>query len=156
MNLIDIILTIPLAYGLIKGFYKGLINELFSLIALLAGMGIAYTYYPDFTENIKKNFLLNLSETQLNVISFASIFIIVAVIIFLIGKVISKFLSALALGFFNRLLGGLFGFTKMLLILMIMVILVIPIMEKQSFYEGNMLEKSFIYQNLALLGSSFF
>lgn len=149
MNLVDIILIVPLAYGLIKGLYKGLINELASLIALLAGVAIAYTFYPSFGAKLQENFLSSVSPTELNIISFSLIFLLAALTVFLIGKMVTKLLSALALGLFNRFLGGVFGFLKVLLILLMITALINPIIQKQSFYEDSLLQQSIVYQKLS-------
>jgi len=149
VNLVDIILIIPLAYGLIKGLYKGLINELASLIALLAGVGIAYTYYKPLSLELQENFLSSLSETELNIVSFTLIFLLVALIVFLIGKMITKLLSALALGLFNRLLGGIFGLLKVLIIMLMITALLNPFIQKQAFYKDSLLSQSFVYQKFS-------
>jgi membrane protein required for colicin V production len=44
MNYLDIIIAVPLMYGLIKGFSNGLIKEVTALAALLAGFYVAINF----------------------------------------------------------------------------------------------------------------
>ena len=44
MNYLDIIIVVPLVYGLIKGFSNGLIKEVTALVALLAGVYVAINF----------------------------------------------------------------------------------------------------------------
>ena len=41
MNYLDIIIAVPLLYGLIKGFSNGIVKEVTSLLALFVGVYIA-------------------------------------------------------------------------------------------------------------------
>ena len=54
MNSLDIVIAIPLLYGLIKGFTNGLIKEITGLLGLIIGVYIAlnFSYYlhPKFEE----------------------------------------------------------------------------------------------------------
>ena len=44
MNYLDIIIVVPLLYGLIKGFSNGLIKEVTTLTALLVGVYVAIKF----------------------------------------------------------------------------------------------------------------
>ena len=46
MNPFDILMLIILAYGLIRGIFRGLVRELASIIGVLGGFYAAYSYYP--------------------------------------------------------------------------------------------------------------
>ena len=49
MGMIDVFLVVPLLWGAYKGFKKGLIVEVFSLVALVLGI-IAAVYFPQFAQ----------------------------------------------------------------------------------------------------------
>ena len=49
MNTLDILLLIPLGYGLINGLVKGLFKELASLLGIILGIYIARLWAPDFS-----------------------------------------------------------------------------------------------------------
>ncbi|MGA6927040.1 MAG: CvpA family protein, partial [Desulfosarcina sp.] len=46
MNPFDIVVVTILAYGLIRGIFRGLVREISSIVGVLGGFYAAYTYYP--------------------------------------------------------------------------------------------------------------
>ena len=110
VNYLDIILSIPLFWGLYKGLKKGIIKELLSLITLLLGVYGA----THFSEQIQPFLIKHLPnyEPFLPVIAFAIIFVFIAVLIRLFGLALDKLIKLVALGFVSRLLGGFFGVLK--------------------------------------------
>jgi membrane protein required for colicin V production len=119
MTGIDIILGGLLAFGLVKGFWKGLFAEAASLVALLAGLFIAVKF-SQLTANILEG---NLSDdpATAGVIAFAITFLAVVIAIILLGKVFTKLADLSGLGIFNRILGGVFGFLRMALMLSVLL-----------------------------------
>ncbi len=115
MEIIDIILILFLGFGLIRGLMKGFIRELASLAALILGLYGAI-YFSHFAYSfIEEQF--NLSPAYCQWLAYAATFLLIAVGILLVGKLLTKFASALALGLINRILGGIFGLLKMAFIL---------------------------------------
>ena len=55
MNTIDVILTIALSFGFLKGFYKGFIVEVASIGALFLGL-MGAVKFPDFIAKLLNNF----------------------------------------------------------------------------------------------------
>ncbi|MCK4570237.1 MAG: CvpA family protein, partial [Bacteroidales bacterium] len=119
MNWLDIVLAIPLLWFMYKGFRNGLIMELASLAALVLGIFIALHFSIYAEEYLRENF--EIAEKYLYIISFAITFIIVAVLVFLAGKIIHKLVSIIALGFLNKIAGGVFGFLKAVLVLSVIL-----------------------------------
>src|SRR5438105_4595016 len=110
MNYIDIILVIPLLWGLYKGFTKGLIIELASIIALGLAIWGGIKFSDLLTEYIHEHFSWNIK--YLPVISFSIIFLGILIGVYAIAKLIEKLAKAVALGFVNKLAGGIFGMLK--------------------------------------------
>lgn len=111
MNIVDLILCIFLLLGLVRGLFKGFFVELAGLIALIAGIyaAIHFSYIAfDFWE-----IFFSWEEKYLSILAFASTFFIVALLISLAGKLLTKMVNLLALGLVNRILGGVFGTLKM-------------------------------------------
>jgi len=112
MNWIDIALLVPLIWGFFKGFKKGLIIELVSIIALIAGiyagMHLSHLITP-FIEN-------SVPENYLHILSFVITFIIVVLGLYLIGKLLEKIVDIIQLGFVNKMAGSVFGAVKFLII----------------------------------------
>lgn len=111
MNAIDIILGILLLFGLVRGFFKGFLVELAGLIALVLGIYGAI-HFSDKVSHFLQTFL-SLEERYLSIIAFALTFILIVFAIALIGKLLTKMISLLALGIVNRLAGAVFGLLKM-------------------------------------------
>lgn len=117
MNYLDIIIAIPLLWGIIIGFKKGLVIEIASLIAILAGVygSIHFSYFiSDY---------LNLSSPYAPIISFAITFLLIVIIIFILAKILEKSMNLLALGFLNKLTGAFFGLLKIAFIISIIILL---------------------------------
>jgi membrane protein required for colicin V production len=114
MNYLDIIISVPLLYGLIKGFSNGLIKEITSLLSLFIGVYIAI----NFSEFLEPKFIDILDGYQefIPVLAFGSLFLVSVLCIKALGFVVDKLAKALALGIFSRLFGGVFGFLKVVVI----------------------------------------
>lgn len=119
MNWLDIVLAIPLLWFLYKGFRNGLIIELASLAALVLGIYVALHFSFYVEGYLLENF--EIDDKYLYIISFAITFIIVALLVYLVGKIIHKVISIVALGFLNRLAGGVFGLLKAALVLSVVL-----------------------------------
>jgi len=114
MNYLDIVIAIPLLYGLIKGFTNGLIKELTGLLGLIIGVYVAINFssylYPKFEE------ILGGYEQFIPIIAFATLFIVSVLMIKILGYIIDKLTKALALGLVSRVLGAIFGLLKVVVI----------------------------------------
>lgn len=111
MNIIDIILSILLLLGIVRGLYKGFLAELAGLIALIAGI-YAAIHFSGFTYAFFSGFL-DWDEKFLIILAFATTFFVVAILITLAGGILTRMANLLMLGILNRLLGAVFGFIKM-------------------------------------------
>ena len=114
MNYLDIIIAVPLLYGLIKGFSIGLVKEVTSLLSFFIGVYVAI----NFSEYLEPNFMNILDGYQefIPVLAFGVLFLVSVLCIKGIGFFVDKLTKALALGIFSRLLGGVFGFLKVVVI----------------------------------------
>ena len=119
MNFIDIILCVPLLWGLYKGFTKGLIIEAASIIALGLAIWGGVKFSDFLTGYIHAH--LGWNTKYLPVISFAVIFLGILLLVYAIAKLIEKLVKAVSLGFVNKLAGGIFGMLKFGLILSVLI-----------------------------------
>lgn len=142
MNWLDIVLAIPLLWFMYKGFRNGLIIELASLAALVLGIFIALHFSFYAKEFLIDNF--DIADNYLNIIAFAITFIIVAVLVYLVGKIIHKLVSIVALGFLNRLAGGVFGLLKAALVLSVILYFLNGF--DSSLIKAEVKENSFLYE----------
>ena len=114
MNYLDIIIAVPLLYGLIKGFSNGLIKEVTSLLSLFIGVYVAV----NFSEFLEPKFIDILDGYQefVPILAFGVLFLVSVLCIKALGFVVDKLTKALALGIFSRIFGGVFGFLKVVVI----------------------------------------
>ena len=113
MNYVDIILVVPLLWGAYKGFKKGLVIELISLIALALGIWGA-VHFSDFASNLLSD---SIDQKYLSLTAFMVTFITIVVLVYFIGKLMEKVVDIVQLKFVNKLLGACFGLLKFGLII---------------------------------------
>ena len=110
MNVLDIIIIIPLVFGAFKGFRKGLLMELVSLLALLLAV-IASFYFMQRGVILLTPYLGN-DNSLLPVFSFVIIFIAVLMGVFYLGRILKKILDVTLLGSIDDVAGAILGFLK--------------------------------------------
>ncbi len=153
MELIDIILGGLLLYGLIKGLWKGLITELAGLVSLFIGIFIAIKF-----SGYVGTFLAGKMENPkyISMTAFAITFIGVVVGIILLAKVFTKLVSLSGLGLLNRILGGVFGCMKMVLILSVSLNFFLKLNATNAFAEKKTLDKSIFFYPVLSVSSYIF
>lgn len=119
MNYLDIIIAIILLLFGVKGFRKGLIIEVVTLLAFAVGIYGAM-HFSDFTAEHLKEFM-EINPKYLNTTAFVLTFILLVILVNIIGRMVTKLIQAMNLGFFNKLGGALFGIAKGVLLCSIMV-----------------------------------
>jgi membrane protein required for colicin V production len=145
MNYLDILLILPLIYGAWRGFKKGLIIELFTLLALLVGIyaGIHFSDYA--SEILKAN---GVTSKYLPAIAFTITFLGVGAMVYFAGKMLEKAIKVVALGLFNKAAGLIFGILKMLYICSALLVILESIDEKNSFIPENQKSGSLLYETI--------
>jgi len=104
--MIDIVFAILIIVACIKGFQKGLVVALFSIIAFIIGIAAALKLSAAVAGWLSNS--TNVSAKWLPFLSFALVFLIVVVLVNLGGKFIEKTFQMALLGWVNRLGGMLF------------------------------------------------
>jgi len=120
VNYLDIILLVPLIWAGWRGFKKGLILEVFSLLALFAGLYGGIHFSDQVAIWLQDG--LKLTSDYLPIISFAVTFIGVVVAVHFVGKALQKVIKMAALGFVNKLLGLAFSVAKVGLVLSVALV----------------------------------
>ena len=122
MNYIDIFLAIPIIWFAYQGFKRGLIIELASLAALILGI-YAALYFNEYASNFLVN-SLEMSPKYVPVISFIVTFIVIVFLVYTVGRILEKVIDMVALGFLNKLIGGVFGLLKGVVMISIVIMVV--------------------------------
>ncbi len=100
---LDIIFVILLVMAIIKGFSKGLIVAVFSLVAFIIGLAAALKLSAVVAGYLKTN--MHIESWWLPVLSFAIVFIGVVLLVRIGATIIKKTASLAMLGWLDRL-GG--------------------------------------------------
>ncbi len=101
--LIDLIFAVLLVIAMIKGYQKGLIIALFSIIAFIIGLAAALKLSAVAAEYLKGS--VNVSAKWLPFVAFILVFFLVVILIRLGGKLIEKAFQVVLLGWLNRIAG---------------------------------------------------
>ena len=143
MEFIDIIIGGFLLYGFLRGIWNGLFVELASFLSLLVGIWAALKFSN--TLNLMLQSIVSWSPKTIMVVSFALTFILVFIAITMLAKVFTTLFSFAGLGIFNKILGGVFGIFKMVLIVGVSLGIFEKINFANHFAEKETLEKSLFY-----------
>ena len=107
MSLVDILILAVLLIFVIKGFMKGLVREVCSLLGLLAGGWASFRYYHYLAEAIRP--FVHLPQHIARAISFLLLFLIIGLLFYLFGHLLTAIFRIMLLGSVNRIGGLLFG-----------------------------------------------
>ena len=143
MSVIDIIIGALILYGVVKGLFKGLFVEVTSLLALLVGVYGAVHFSNYAAEILLNNF--EWSEKTTNITAFAVTFVAIVMVISLAGKALTKLADFAALGLLNKLLGALFGGTKIALIISVLLLIFSTLNKTIPFVSNDEIEASLLY-----------
>ncbi len=143
MNYIDIILIIPLLWGLYKGFSKGLIIEAASLIAFGLAVWGAVKFH-DFLSGWMHD-SMGWDSKYLPLFSFAAIFIGVLLVVIGIAKLLEKIVKSVSLGFLNKIGGAVFGMLKFGLLLSMIIFFLEAINRSVLFIPEETKNNSLLY-----------
>src|SRR5579872_7334759 len=114
---VDIVLLVPILWGIYKGFRKGLIVELASILAIILGVW-ACSKFSDLVASFLGTYIHSeISSLYLSIISVIILFLGVVILVFFIAKRIQKLAEAIMLGIANRILGAIFGGFKWALLI---------------------------------------
>ena len=141
MNLFDWFLIAILAYSTIVAFVRGIILELFSLGGLIAGIVIASWNYDRLALFVER---LITTPAIAQIVAFFAIVIGVMVLSTLLGKALNRTAQAIGLGFFDRLLGGVFGFARGCLLGVVIMMSIAAFMPHSTWIASSQLSSYFL------------
>lgn len=144
MIVLDLIIAVLLGYALFKGVQNGLVVSVISLVALLVGI-----YFSLRFSFFTRDFLIDNTQWNPNTITIAAFFITFVLVLFAlygIGKLVTKMVDSLALGFVNKLAGALFEGVKMILIISVFLNLFQKINFNNLLVSEEKLNESIFYK----------
>ncbi len=144
MNVIDIIVLLPVCYGLIRGLMRGFVQELTTLVALSAAIIGTKIWAPNLALWLSQYIATSPAVCQL--IAWTLLFTTIVLSLHFVGKIITRFLHAISLGWLNRLIGALFGAAKWALIVSIILNGVALLDQQFHFLKPELQEQSITYR----------
>ena len=144
MTWLDILILLPLLVGLVIGIKRGLIIELTNLISIIAGVVCARLLSAPVAAWIAQQFTW--PEAVCSVVAYTLLFLISTILLYLLGKLLTKLFKAVKLGWLNRLLGGVFGLAKYAIIVLFVVLCVHQLDTQFQFLQEDLKEESVVYK----------
>jgi membrane protein required for colicin V production len=154
MNVFDIVITVFLLFGFVRGIMKGLFIEIASLVALIGGVWGSIHFSYSIGDFLKES--VSWSEKQISLAAFAITFILIIVVVSLLGKFLTKLADLAALGLINKAFGGVFGLVKIGLVLSIVFIFFDRMNSTISFIDKETLEESILYKPVKSIAPTIF
>ena len=144
MNTLDIILLIPLAYGLFSGLMKGFFKEVASLLGIILGIYMARIFALPLSHWLIT--WLDYSEKVMVPISYILIFLTVAIGLNIIAFMLEKMMKFVSLGWLNKLGGAAFGMLKFALIVSVLLNVFAMLNDHIKLVETETLQESVLYK----------
>jgi membrane protein required for colicin V production len=120
MTVIDIAVLVVVGISVLIGVLRGLVREVLALVAWVGAFLLANLLAPDAAKLLPQTMA---SEEILLLVSFVVVFIVALVGLSVLAIIGSKVVKVVGLGPADRVVGGFFGLTRGVLIVMILVLL---------------------------------
>lgn len=150
MNSLDIYLAIPILLGFILGLFKGLIREVIGIAILILGILGAKLFDDQGAVFLIKHF--SVQEETAKPMAFIIIFLIIALMLNITGKILDKLFESISVGGLNKLLGGVFGGLKFAILLSIFLNLMQGFDKHFNMINEEEKEGSLLYSPVLNLG----
>jgi len=104
--ILDLIFAVIIVLAIIRGYRRGLIVGIFSLLAIVIGLAAAMKLSTVVADYIGK--AVKISDQWLPIIAFAVVFFVVVLLVRLAANAMQKMVETIMLGWVNRLGGIIF------------------------------------------------
>ena len=146
MAILDIILLLCFVPAIVGGISKGLVKEVVDLAAVLLAAWAAFKFAVPVADWMGGAFTLD--PTILKVIAFCLFAVAISLVLNLFSALITKALSAISLGFLNRVLGLVFAVVKTAFLLGLTILLIETLNSSLHLIKPEVTEGSVVYQGL--------
>jgi membrane protein required for colicin V production len=145
VNYLDIIFIVPLIWAGFRGFKKGLIIEVSTLIAF--GLGIwGGIHFSDFVAELLSE---SIESKYVPLISFTITFILIVATDFVLGKMLEKAINLIQLKLANKVTGAVFGVAKIVLVISVLLVIINSFDQKSNIVPKDLIENSLLYRPLS-------
>lgn len=149
MTAFDIIVAIPLVWGIVRGFMKGVVIEISSILSLILGVYLAGKFSDKGAEFLLEKF--NFTTPYLSLISFIIIVLIVIILVFLIAKLLERVVEVTGLDIVNKILGSAFGCVKFAVLVSLVLLVINTIFIDKSFFSEDTKKNSYLYEPVSAI-----
>ncbi len=143
MSWLDIVILLPLLIGLVRGLMRGLITEIIAILAVVFGFVGAKMWGKAFSAWLVSQFTW--PQAVCDAVAYALLFLGIAIVLNIVGRLVSKLLKAINLGWMNRALGATFGIVKWAVIVLAVVFCVNKLDSYFNFLKQDLKEQSVVY-----------
>jgi membrane protein required for colicin V production len=154
MPWLDILLAIPIIWGMYRGFKRGFIIEICTLMALALGIYGASLFGERAGGYLHEAF--NTNEELSFVIAFTLVFLAILIVVFLFGKMLEGAIKMVALSPINKILGLIFGGFKFALIVSGLFFVIHGFWPQKSIIPDSWKKDSYLYKPLVSLVPSIY
>jgi len=143
MTWLDIVILLPLLIGLVRGIMRGLITEIIAILAVVFGFVGAKLWGKVFSAWLMTQFTW--PQGVCDAVAYALLFLGIAIVLNILGRLLSKLLKAINLGWINRALGATFGILKWGVIVLAVVFCVNKLDKQFHFIQSDLKQQSVVY-----------
>jgi len=144
MNYIDMFILVLLVYAVFRGITKGLVLQLASLAALIAGIYFALKFSGFTARFLVKHWAFDYEYLYL--VSLAITFALVFIMINMLGNILDKLVKTSPLSLINKIAGAFFNICKVMLIMGVLLLFIDRVNNRINILPKNAREGSFFYK----------
>jgi len=120
MNIADLLILVVLAVSLLVSLFRGLIREVFSILIWVVAVFAAFRLADPLSRSLEA--MIELPSARV-ILAFSAVFVLVLIVGGLVAFLVSKLVDSTGLTSTDRLLGGVFGLARGVLIVVVAVML---------------------------------
>jgi membrane protein required for colicin V production len=154
MNTIDIILSLLLLTGIVRGFIQGFIYEIAVLGVLFVSYFLGFKLADIAAVYIGK--VLSVDRHTLHYISLLTVWIGISVGIFFLVRLFEGLINIAALGIFNKIAGAIFGGMKYAVVLSLLMYFINRFEISTSWFNTDTRAESTLYYPLLKISTALF
>lgn len=144
MTALDILILLLLVFGVVRGVWKGFVLELAGFVGIILSVYVA-RFYSGLVVDFLESFF-GVGKEISPIFAFLLTFILSMLACHFLALLVDKFVSLIALGWLNKLLGGVLSLAKYILILSVLFNLFDLANKRLDLFDSGFQTKSKLYQ----------
>ncbi|MBR2025593.1 MAG: CvpA family protein [Alistipes sp.] len=136
MNLFDVLTILVLVWTIFSGWRSGFLSQLLGLLGIIGGAILAVAYGAEVGQ------MLGFNEAYSVIAGFLITFVVTMIVVSILSRLLASVLSAIGLGWVNRILGAAFSALKGVLVLSMLYAAIFSLNEQLGFLGPTIFETS--------------